>query len=564
VEEGLRIGVFVCHCGTNIAGFLDAAAVAQYAATLPDVVFTKENLYSCSETGTREIKEAIKEQRLNRVVLAACTPRTHEPTFRAACREAGVNPYYFEFVNIREQCSWVHMKQREEATEKAKELVRMGVARARLLEPRDVIVADVNPTALVVGAGISGLRCANALGSSGFKVTVVEREDEPGGMLRRLYKLAPEGVDARSVVDRAVNDVKANPNVELLTSAMLKEARGYIGNYDVVISADGSDVKRNVGVIVLATGAEALAPQQGQFGYDGKRVITQLELEGRLRDGSLAVADVVMIQCVGARCEERPYCSRICCMSAIKNALLIRQMRPESRVSILYRDLQCYGVEREEYLRKAKEMGVRFVSYSPDSPPQVGGCSVRVYHQLFGREVELPADLVVLSTPLVPRHDAEVLSKMLKVPLDEEKFFLEAHVKLRPVDFATDGIFVCGTAHFPADTGESISQALGAASRASIPLRNLKVSVEPITSCLVDEEACRGCGCCAYLCPYAAIEMVETDKGRKAHVIEVACKGCGVCASTCYRRALRMNHFTDEQYSALIAAALEREEGSSG
>jgi len=422
------------------------------------------------------------------------------------------------------------------------------------------LALHLSATALVVGAGISGLRCANALGASGFEVTLVEREAEPGGMLRGLYKLAPEGVDASVVLDRAIGDVRANPKVELLTSATLKEATGYIGNYDVVISTDGSEVKKNVGVIILATGALVLEPEEGEFGYDGGRVITQLELEGRLKAGSIDASDIVMIQCVGARCEARPYCARICCMSAIKNAVLIKEMRPESKVTILYRDLQCYGVEREEYLRRAKELGVRFANYSPDQPPEVEERSVKVFHQLFGREVELPADLVVLSTPLVPREDAEAFSKILKVPLDEEKFFLEAHVKLRPVDFSTDGVFVCGTAHFPADTGESILQALGAAARASIPLRNREVSVEPITSFLVDEDACRGCGCCAYLCPYGAINIVETEKGPKAQVIEVACKGCGVCASTCYRRALRMNHFTDEQYSAQIAAALGEEE----
>ena len=562
--EELRIGVFVCRCGTNIAGFLDTEDVAEYAKTLPSVVFTRENLFSCSEAGVTDIKNAITENELTRVVVAACTPLTHEPTFRAACEDAGLNPFLFEFVNIREQCSWVHKALRDEATQKAKDLIRMGVARAALLEPREAIVTDVIPSALVIGGGIAGLTAALALGNRGFDVKLVEREEELGGMLRNLHQIYPYNLEAGEFINSKIKEVEKSTKIEVLTGHSLQEVRGFIGNYQATVSSeDGSTKDFKVGVIIVATGASLLVPE-GMFNYNGEDVINQLELEESLKNGKLDAKNIVMIKCVGARVKERVYCSRICCMTAIKDGILIKKKNPDANVHILYRDLMCYGVANEEMLRQAKELGVRFVNYSLNKPPVVEDGKVKVHSNVLGRDLELESDLVVLITPLVAREGAAELSKLLKVPLDEYKFFLEAHVKLRPNDFATDGIYICGSAHWPVSTGEAIQQALGAAARASIHLTNKKVKVEPIVSMLFDEDACRGCGLCASLCPYAAIEMVETEKGIKAKMIEVACKGCGVCAATCYKQAIKMNHYSNEQFTAQIRVAFQKKEAESG
>ena len=604
----IRIGVFICRCGTNIAGFLDTNVVSDYARTLPNVVFTRENLFSCSEAGVTDIKNAIKEHNLNRVVVAACTPRTHEPVFRAACEEAGLNKYLFEFVNIREQCSWVHKADREIATEKAKDLVRMGVARATRLEPKEEITADVKQVVLVIGGGVSGLTCAVSLAKRGFPVKLVEREKELGGLLTYVNRLYPSNISASTLIEEKIRQAQRDPRIEILTSRTVTDIKGYIGKYEITVSSNGEERKNSelesgasgngqrrkselesgassgaaptrnglgndapgtaeprkflCGVIVVATGAEELIPD-GYFGYDGKKVIKQIQLEGMLKQGKLEGKRFVIILCAGARVRERIYCSRICCMNSIKNAMLIKEAMPDASVHILYRDLQCYGVKNEEMYLKARQMGVRFVNYSLENPPVVETGKVSVLNPLTGREMTLVADLVILAPPLTPRKGVENLSRMLKVPLDENKFFLEAHVKLRPVDFATDGIYVCGTAHWPASTSESIYQALGAAARASIPLSRGYVKVEPIVSELVDEEACRGCGMCAAACPYGAIEIVETEKGPKARMINVACKGCGVCAATCYRRAIGMGHYTDEQLDAQVKAYL-REKATAG
>lgn len=553
--EEARIGVFVCDCGSNIAGFLDVPEVVEYAKTLPHVVFAKENQYSCSETGITEIKDSIKEHDLTRVVVASCTPRTHEPTFRSACEEAGLNPFYFEMVNIREHCSWVHMQDREKATDKAKDLVRIGVARAALLEAQESIVADVNTKALVIGGGIAGLTAAISLSGRGFKVVLVEKERELGGRLNDLGSLYPYNIRASEVVGEKIEEAKSSPHIEIHTSSVIKSVKGYVGNYGVGIDADGREMSIDCGVIIVATGASVLEPW-GIYNYNGKDVITQLELEKRLQGEEVEADSIVMIQCVGARTAERNYCSRTCCMTAIKNASLIKERNPDTRIFVLYEDIQCYGLEGEALLRKAKEGGVRFINYAPDRPPVVGEGNVKVYHQSMGREVEIGCDLVVLSTPMIAREDTGALSKLLRVPTDENGFFLEAHVKLRPLDFATDGIYLSGSAHWPADTRESISQAFGAAARASVHLSRGFIKVDPIVSTLPDEDLCVGCGLCAALCPYGAIEIVETPKGKKARMISVACKGCGVCGSTCYHRAIKMNHFSNEQVSAQIAAVV--------
>ncbi|NTW34837.1 MAG: CoB--CoM heterodisulfide reductase iron-sulfur subunit A family protein [Syntrophobacteraceae bacterium] len=555
MADELRIGVFVCDCGSNIAGYLDVKELAEYSKTLPNVVFVRENLYTCSETGINEIKAAIKEQNLNRVVVASCTPRTHEPLFRGTCAEADLNPYLFEMVNIRDQCSWVHMQEREDGTNKAKDLIRMGVAKAALLQPQQDIESEVDQHAMVLGGGISGMTAAMALANRGYEVTLVEKAPELGGLLLKLDKLAPTNFDAAEFASQQADQVRSNPNIKVYTSTNLEEVQGYIGHFKVRVATNGRQEEFPCGIIIVATGADVLKPV-GLFGYDGEKVVNQLELEERFKSGTFNAKHVVMIQCAGARIEERKYCSRICCMVAIKNAIEIKERSPGTSVHILYRDIQAYGVENEILFQRAKELGVLFIKYDLARLPVVEADKVVVYHELLGRELSLPQDLVVLSTPLIAAEDNEKISKMLRVSVDANKFFLEGHVKLKPLDFATDGIYLCGNAHYPATVREAVSQALGAASRASIPLAKGVMTVEPIVSTLVDEDACRGCGLCVALCPYGALEIVRTEKGRKVQVIPVACKGCGVCAATCYQHALSINSYTDDQIGQQISAFL--------
>jgi heterodisulfide reductase subunit A len=388
-------------------------------------------------------------------------------------------------------------------------------------------------------------------------VVLVEKEEHLGGMLNHLNKLSPTMMNANDLIKDKIDSVSKQPGITVFTRAKVTAVQGFIGKFQADIETPSGVKKIDIGVILMATGGRVFVPE-GLYGYDGQRVITQLEMEQLLKKGlNSDIKNVVMIQCVGSRNKERPYCSRICCQTAVKNAILIKDQLPDARISILYRDMQMYGVENEEMFRNSKAKGVRYIHYDPDKPPVVESDQVRVYHSLLGLEMALTADLVVLSTPLVAPEDVDATSQLLRVPVDENGFFLEGHVKLKPLDFATDGVFLCGSARFPANIREVIAQGLGAASRASIPLSKGSVAVEPIISVLADEDACRGCGLCVPLCPYGALEIRNTEKGRKVHVINVACKGCGVCAATCYQHALSINSYTDEQLEAQIDAFLD-------
>lgn len=556
-----RIGVFVCHCGVNIGSVVNVPEVVECAKTLPNVLYAEENLYTCSSEGLSKIKEAIKKHQLNRIVVASCTPRTHEPLFRSACEEAGLNKYLFHMANIREQCSWVHAKEPRKATEKAKETVRMAVAKAALLEPQAEPEIDVQGSAVVIGGGVSGMTAALSLANQQFKVYLIEKEKELGGKLKELYKLHPNDKPSSEILDEYVQSVRSNPNIKVYTSSTVKHIEGFIGNFEASINHEGKEQKLNAGTIIVATGADVFKPR-GMYCYgENKNVITQLELESLMKENKLGKPkNVVMIQCVGAREEKeggRNYCSRICCAVAVKNALQIKELFPEAEVSILYRDMQTYGKEFEEQYEKARGNFVQFIRYDAENPPEVCtrpdcGLSVKVHDILVNATLELDADLVVLSTPLVQWEDAKELSKLLKVPLGADGFFFEAHVKLRPVDFATDGIFVCGTAHSPKTIAESIAQAYAAASRAGIPMALGRVRTEAINA-FVDEDLCTSCGTCVKLCPYNAIR--KDDQGI-ARVNDVLCKGCGVCAASCPEKAINMRHFSDAQVLAEATAAL--------
>ena len=548
----IRLGVFICHCGTNIAGFIDVASVEEYAKTLPNVVFTQRNLYTCSETGLLAIKNGIKDNNLNRVIVAACTPRTHEPLFRGICSEMGLNPYFFEFVNIREQCSWVHQKEKKKATLKARDLIRMGVARAARLQPLEKFQIEVEPSTLIIGGGISGMSAATVLANQGYHVIIVEKDTELGGQLRFHYLLYPGNMESEKMLSIR-EEILNNPKIEVHTSSTIKNIDGYIGNFDITILKGEKDLKFGVGTIIVATGTDVLKPE-GLFNYDGKRVITQKELELIFKNKHFNFKKIVMIQCVGSRNKERPYCSSICCMTAMKNARIIKKENPDSEVVILNRDIYTSGTYQETFYREAREMGIIFTRYTESNPPKVTKDSVIYYNESLKEDIEIKCDLVVLSTPLVTYHDeSEKLSKMLKVPLDEFGFFLEAHVKLRPVDFSNDGVFVCGTCKWPANVPESISQGYAAASRVTRIISKDSFTVEGATA-WIDQEKCIGCEICLKKCAYKAITRDEEDR---VIVRTVLCKGCGVCSTTCPQHAIVIKHYTDNQVESQISALLE-------
>ncbi len=545
-----RIGVFVCDCGSNIAGHMDCTGVTEYARTLPHVVYAKENLYTCSESGIVEIKSAIKKENLNRVVVASCSPRTHHPLFSSSCAEAGLNPYLFEMVNIRDQCSWVHMGEREVATQKAKELIRMGVAKSAGLEPEKEIESSLVRKILVIGGGIAGLSAAQALADMALEVVLVEKTAGLGGLLQQVHQLET-GASAQTALADIVEDVVSRSNITCHTRATVKDINGYIGNYAAVIDTQQGQITEEAGCIVVATGAVPLIPE-GLYGYNGQDVISLMELENKLKSDDFSANRVTFIQCAGARTKEKEYCSRICCMIGVKNALLVKEKYPLAEVRILYRDMQMYGTQKEQMLWDARGRGIRFDVYSPDNAPVIENGKVRFSQAITGKTVEMDTDLVVLSTPLVPRKDAASLANMLRVPMDQNGFFLEAHAKLRPLDFAADGIFVCGSGRYPATSTEARTQGLGVASRVGAILFKEKLVKSAIVA-RINPDSCVGCLACLSMCPYEAITY--NREARVCEVNEVLCKGCGNCAATCPSHSAQLSGFKPAQLLAQIGAA---------
>jgi len=549
--NGVRIGVFICHCGSNIGSIIDSAKLAIFARSLPNVVFSQDNLYTCSETGLNQIRNGIKENDLNRVIVAACTPRTHEPLFRGICSEMGVNPYFFEFVNIREQCSWVHQKEIEKANAKARDLIRMGVARASRLEPLEKISVGVTPSVLIIGGGLAGMTAALNLANQGFTVKMIEKESSLGGRLTNLFRLFPNDQNPSEYL-KIIDAINQHPNITVYVSSHVTEVEGFVGNFIINASNQHRQHEFKVGAIIIAIGSLVLEPH-GYFNYDGKKVISQQELELLLKNDDFHRENVVMIQCVGSRTKERPYCSKTCCMTALKNAFYIREKNPNSNIFILYRDIYTLGPEFEDYYKKVRDQGIIFIKYEPEDPPLVLDKSVIISNALLNEKLEIPYDMVVLSTPMIADPGSKDLSQMLKVPLEENGFFLEAHVKLRPVDFATDGIFICGSARWPSNVSETISQANAAASRASTILSKELIEVEGTTA-FVDVSKCIGCEVCIRICPFSAISK---DADGNAVVQEVLCKGCGVCGATCPEKAITIKHFTDDQILSQIKMEFE-------
>ncbi|HEY5996027.1 MAG TPA: 2Fe-2S iron-sulfur cluster-binding protein [Candidatus Deferrimicrobiaceae bacterium] len=554
-DEPPRVGVFICHCGSNIASVVDVERVVKRTRELPNVVIAENNTYTCADDTQKQIKERIAEHRLNRVVVASCTPRTHEPIFRETLRDAGLNPYLLEMANIRDQCSWVHSGEPGKATDKAVDLVRMAAARASRLQPLEESSVPVNNASLVVGGGIAGMTAALALADQGFPVHLVEKNGELGGTARLLHRTL-DGQDVQEFLAGTIDRVRGHKRINVYLNGHVDKVGGHVGDFTSTLSTERGSESIRHGVVVLATGATEQKPQTYGFGQSD-RIVTQLELSDRLGRKDIELpssATVAMIQCVEQRSEERPYCSRVCCTTAVRNALLLKERYPDARIIVLYRDMRTYGF-REAAYREAREKGILFVRYEADAPPQLsvnGRLELRVAEPSLGRDLHLTPDLLVLAAPMVPRADRQELSELLRVPLNADGFFLEAHVKLRPVDFASEGLFLCGTAHAPKFLGEAIAQANAVAGRAASILSRKKMPVSGQTA-WVDPDKCISCMTCVHVCPYMAPRINEFNK---AEVQGTTCMGCGSCTAECPAMAITLRHFVGHQIMAAIGGLL--------
>ena len=559
-DDPLRIGVFVCHCGSNIASVVDVAEVTEYAATLPNVVFADHPLYTCSQDSVETIKDLIREHDLNRVVVSACSPSTHEPLFMSTLQQAGINKYYFDMANIRDQCSWVHPLEPEKATEKAKRLMRMAVANVSQAEPLTELEFDVDSTLLIIGGGVAGMTSAVEAAGQGFGVYLVEQEAELGGQVNRLQR-SWDGQEFRPYLDDLKARVEADEKIRVLTSSVVVDQGGFVGSFESeVMTPTGGSRKIKHGATLIATGAEEYRPDiYGLNEYE--RVVSQTDFESLMVNDSAQAAactSVVMLQCAGSRCEEHlNYCSRICCNQAVKNSLMLKELNPEARIDVLYRDMRCYGLTELDY-RKARLAGVNFIRFDPEKAPVIetreDGIEVTVYDPSIQMDVQLNPDLLVLSTGVVPR-DTEELATMLRVPRNDNGFFIEAHAKLRPVDLASEGIFMAGTAHGPKSVTETIAQAQAAVGRAATILANEKLKLSGVFSTVIPEN-CAVCLTCVRACPY---QVPIINEEHTAFINPALCQGCGICVAECPAKTITLGRFQDDNINAKLKSYGEME-----
>jgi heterodisulfide reductase subunit A len=560
INERPRIGVFVCRCGINIAGVVDVPSVAEYAKTLPYVEFATDNLYSCSQDTQETISQIIKQKNLNRVVVAACTPKTHEPLFQETLINAALNKYLFEMANIRNHDSWVHRNNPDLATKKAKDLVRMAVSKVALMQPLKEAELDINPTAMVIGGGLAGMAAARSLARQGYQTHIVEKGERLGGQACNLFRTA-KGEDVQKKLAEMTSEIEKDPNIHIHLKTCIDQVEGFVGSFKSTLVGNGGPELLEHGVAIIATGGQAYTPTEYAYGSD-PRILTSLELDRRIMKQDPALKKLnsaVFIQCVGSREPERPYCSRVCCTHSVDNAIHLKEMNPEMNVFVLYRDLRTYG-ERELLYKKAREMGVLFIRFTLEDKPVVkvsnGKLLVTVKDPIIGRRVELETDLLTLATAVIPNRD-EKLANFFKVPLNADGFFVERHAKLGPSEFATDGVFLCGLAHYPKPIDESIAQGQAAASRAVTLLARKKIFTSG-TVAEVDPRMCSQCGVCVSICPYSAPSW--TEKGMfagKAQVNPVLCKGCGLCVASCRSGAIHLKGFDNDQIFAQIFSLSE-------
>jgi heterodisulfide reductase subunit A2 len=567
-QEEPRVGVFVCHCGANIGRIVNVPGTVEYCKTLPNVVYAQEQLFSCTTNSAKEITEIAKEKGFNRVVIAACTPKTLEPLFRDTLREAGINQYYLDMANIREHCSWVHSKEKEEATQKARDLIRMSVVRACHLESLKEFELPVNKSALIVGGGIAGMNSALSIANQKHEVYLLEKEGQLGGMARKIHSTL-EGDDVQAYLADLIKKIYSHPLIHVYHNATITQATGYIGNFVTTIKSDRGVSEIKHGATVLATGADVYKPTEYLYGQD-ERITTHLELEERLAKGDekiLNAKSLVMIQCVGCRNEERNYCSRLCCSESVKNALELKEKNPDMDIYILYRDVRTYGF-KEDFYREARGKKIRFIRYEQNDKPLVeivknkkGNSTLKITltDQTLNQKVSIDADIVSLAAAVIPAHTEEI-SKLFKVTLNPDGFFKEAHVKLKPVEFSTDGVFLCGMAHYPKFIQETINQSYGCAGRV-LTLLSRDIVTASGSVCQITEKKCMGCGACVEVCTYGALELRDSKQGKKVFINPVLCKGCGLCNSKCPTGAISLKHYTDDELLHQIDAATLEEDG---
>jgi heterodisulfide reductase subunit A len=558
-----RIGVFVCKCGINIAGVIDVPAVRDYAASLPYVEYVADNLYSCAQDTQDSMTEIIKSKNLNRIVVAACTPKTHEPLFQETLLSAGLNKYLFEMTNIRNHASWVHKDSPELATQKAKDLVRMAVAKVGLMEPLEETELQINQTAMVLGGGISGMTAAKSLANQGYETHLIEQGSQLGGQAMNLFKTIKDE-DVRTALSALADSVSKDEKITLHLDTSISAVEGFVGNFKSTLTSNGGGNQTQTiehGVAVLATGAIPLMPEEYSYGKDS-RILTSLELDRKFIDDDASLKEVqsaIFIQCVGSRNQERPYCSRVCCTHSVHNALELKKINPDMNIYILYRDIRTYG-EREYLYKDAREAGIIFIKYSLENKPVLtldnDKLSVKITDHILCYPLEIEADLVTLATAIIPNRD-ERLANFFKVPMNEDGFFIERHAKLGPSEFATDGVFLCGMAHYPKPIDESIAQGKAAASRAVTLLAQETVNTSG-TVAKTDPINCSACGVCVAICPYAAPSITEEGPfAGKAEINPVLCKGCGLCVASCRSGAIHLKGFDDDQIFAQIFALNE-------
>lgn len=556
--ERPRIGAFICDCGSNIKGVVDCEAVTEYAKTLPYVEFADEAMYACSQDAQDKMVEYIKEKKLNRIVVAACTPKTHEPLFQETLANAGLNKYLFEMTNIRNHNSWVHKNNPEIATQKAKDLVRMAVSKAALSEPLEEEKIQVNDSVLVVGGGLAGLSSAKSLASQGYKTHIIEKKDRLGGEAHKLYKTA-QGEDVQARLGELVNEIENSDNITVHCNTLLENVEGFVGNFKSNLRTEKKIFELEHGVAVLATGAKAFVPEEYEYGKDD-RIITSLDMDKMFKENDAKLNNLqsaVFIQCVGSRQPDRPYCSRVCCTHSIDSAIELKERKPDMDVFIIYRDIRTYD-ERELLYKKARELGVIFIRYDVDKKPEVicenNILKIRVLDHVLNQPLEIETDLITLATALMPRKD-EALANFFKVPLNDEGFFVEKHAKLGPAEFATDGVFLAGSGHFPKPVNEAVTQGRASASRALTLLAKKDNLFTSGVVANVDSVKCSECGVCVSICPYSAPEFEQDGRfAGKARVNAVLCKGCGLCVASCRSGALHLKGFDTNQIFSQIYA----------